>query len=75
MLSTGSHTVTALRSQVSTGYVDDSSTCLSNDPVDKSTSYGNYPTLLNSPLFSAVSCKAPVPFCVPNQQATWSAYR
>ena len=58
---------------MTTGYVDDSSTCLSSDPVDKNTAYGNYPTLLNGPLSSAVSCKAPVPFCVPHVQATWSA--
>ena len=65
--------LSAIRSQVTTGYVDDSSTCLSSDPVDKNTAYGNYPTLLNGPLSSAVSCKAPVPFCVPHVQATWSA--
>ena len=61
--------------QVSTGYVDDSAACLAANPGDGHKSYGNYPTLLNAPLSGAHQCVAPVPYCTPNVQATWSAYR
>ena len=61
--------------QVSTGYVDDSAACLAANPGDGHKSYGNYPTLLNAPLSGAHQCVAPVPYCTPNVQAAWSAYR
>lgn len=61
--------------QISTGYVDDASTCSAGDPLDSNPDFAAYPTLLNSPISSAHYCKTTQPYCVSGVQAAWSAYR